>query len=74
MPPRRSKVKRSKQFIEGYFACAKGTSRPRNLYVPYWLPEKVYLDSDDQILKWAEDWYDGWNQRFWGFGVNEVDP
>lgn len=70
----RSKVTRSKEFIEGYFACAKGTSRPRNPYVPFWLPGKTILDVDQWVLSKAEEWYNGWSQRFWGFGVNEVDP
>lgn len=71
----RSKVTRSKEFIEGYFACKKGISRPRNAYVQFYLPEKTYVGGPDiETLAKAHDWFNGWSQCFWGFGVNEVDP
>lgn len=57
---------RSKAFTEGYNACAKGISRPRNPY-----NHDGY--SAEQTSKF-QAWHSGWNTCFHGEAVYEGEP
>lgn len=59
---------RSDEFLEGYNACKRGISRPRN---PYQGPT---VNGISNILRKFEDWHDGWSTCFHGEAIYEGTP
>lgn len=74
MPPQNpsSSTERSKEFLEGYNACAVHQARSRNPYLvgQPWLWEFPPKDWQHH----ADEWTEGWNTRFYGEAIYKGTP